>query len=64
MAKMLLIPAVPAASQSLSWDFLGISMSGSKYILEFRENLCSVLHHPLPGGFLVASSTALEKRTR
>lgn len=64
MAKMLLIPAVPAASQSLSWDFLGISMFGSKYTFEFRDNLCSVLHYPIPGGFLVASSTAPEKGTR
>lgn len=64
VAKILLIPAVPAASQFLYWDFLGISTSGSKYMLEFQENLCSVLHHPIPGGLLVASSTASEKGTR
>lgn len=49
VAKILLFPAVPAASQSLSRDSLQISMSGSKYTFEFHGKLCSVLHHPIPG---------------
>lgn len=64
VATMLLIPVVPAASQSFSRDFLRISMSGSKAHLNSMKICAGVLHHLIPGGFLLASSSALEKGTR